>query len=398
MLGAVCLALGALASRHPAFRAGCAAGLALASGAFALAGRLDAAARGWEGPPFETTLEGRVRDLRRLPGGFRLDLDRVSAAEPGVRLPERIRLAGQTTQEGVDPIERALPDERLRIRVVLRAAQRARQSRRSRRPARSRARGRGRLGTSRRTRPCTRGCPSARAGGRWPLCMPRAPTLDARLAGTGPGGALLRALALGERAGLSAGAQDAFTRLGLAHLLSVSGLHLALMAGLAFSAAQAGLGRSAWLAARRDTRLPALAAAGLAAVLYALLSGWQVPVRRSLLLVLALGLAMLRGRRGGAAEPLAAASLAILAVEPQALFGASFQLSFAASAALAMAPRSLEPAPAQLAGRARPEPARGARLVGDGARRDQPAGGAPAGERRADRACWRTSRRFHGRA
>jgi len=66
---------------------------------------------------------------------------------------------------------------------------------------------------------------------------------------------------------------------------------------------------------------------------------WQVPVRRSLLLVLALALAMLRGRRGGASQPLAAASLAILAVEPQALFGASFQLSFAASAALAMAPR-----------------------------------------------------------
>ncbi|MFI5217492.1 MAG: hypothetical protein ACHQ3O_13210, partial [Candidatus Limnocylindria bacterium] len=69
VLGAACLALGAFGSRPPALRAVCAAGLALASGAFALAGRLDAAARGWEGAPFETTLEGRVRSLQRLPGG-----------------------------------------------------------------------------------------------------------------------------------------------------------------------------------------------------------------------------------------------------------------------------------------------------------------------------------------
>jgi competence protein ComEC len=175
--------------------------------------------------------------------------------------------------------------------------------------------------------------------------------LDERLARTGPGGALLRALALGERAGLSAHVQDAFTRLGLVHLLSVSGLHLALAAGLVFTAVHAALARWSWLAAHRDTRTPALAAAVLGAALYALLSGWQVPVRRSLLLVLALALAMQRGRRGAASEPLAAASLVILTVEPQALFGASFQLSFAASAPSRWR-RGPGRAPARLAGRA----------------------------------------------
>ena len=70
VLGVACLALGALASRHPAARALCALGLALASGAFALAARLDAAARGRPALPFETTLEGRVREVQRLPGGF----------------------------------------------------------------------------------------------------------------------------------------------------------------------------------------------------------------------------------------------------------------------------------------------------------------------------------------
>jgi len=351
VLGAVCLALGAVAARHPMLRAGCALGLALASGAFGLGERLDAAARGRPGLPFETTLEGRVRDLQRLPGGFWLDLDRVSAAESGVRLPEAIRLAGSATPDGVDPIERALPGERLRVRAVLRTP-----SALANPGGRERVRELSRAGvgaSGRLARPALHARVPEREGWR-PLAGLQAARarLGERLARTGPGGALLRALALGERGGLSASAQDAFTRLGLAHLLSVSGLHLALVAGLVFTAAQAALGRSAWLAARRDTRAPALAAAVLGAVLYALLSGWQVPVRRSLLLVLALALAMLRGRRGGASQPLAAASLAILAVEPQALFSASFQLSFAASAALALAPREVEPAPGHLAGRA----------------------------------------------
>jgi len=351
VLGAACLALGAVAARPPRFRAGCALGLALASGAFGLAERLDAAARGRPERPLETTLEGRVRDVQRLPGGFRLDLDRVSAADSGVRLPGAIRLAGPATPEGVDPIERALPGERLRVRAVLRAP-----SGFANPGGRERVRELSRTGvgaSGRLARPALHARMPEREGWR-PLAGLHAARarLDERLARTGPGGALLRALALGERAGLSAGGQDAFARLGLAHLLSVSGLHLALVAGLVFTAAHATLGRSAWLAARRDTRAPALAAAVLGAVLYALLSGWQVPVRRSLLLVLALALAMLRGRRGGASEPLAAASLAILAVEPQALFGASFQLSFAASAALALAPRAAEPAPVHLAGRA----------------------------------------------
>jgi len=347
----MCLALGAVVTPHSLLRAGCALGLALASGAFGLAERLDAAARGPEGPPFETTLEGRVREVQRVPGGFRLELDRVSPEKAGLRLPEAIRLAGPATPDGVDPIERALPGERLRLRAVLRAP-----SALANPGGRERVRERLRAGvgaSGRLADPALHVRVPEREGWR-PLAALHAARarLDERLARTGPGGALLRALALGERAGLSAEVQDAFTRLGLVHLLSVSGLHLALAAGLFFTGVHAALARWSWLAARRDTRAPALAAAVLGAVLYALLSGWQVPVRRSLLLVLALALAMLRGRRGGASEPLAAASLVILAVEPQALFGASFQLSFAASAALAVAPRSAEPAPAHLAGRA----------------------------------------------
>ncbi len=339
VLGCICLGLGALVATRPAPRAGCALGLAFATGAFGLADRLDAAERGRPAAPFEATLEGRVESVRRLPGAFSLDLGQVRRAGPGARLPETIRLGGPATPATIEAIERTLPGEQLRVRALLRAP-----SELSNPGGRGRLRELARAGvgaSGRLVHPALHARVPEREGWRPLAALHRLrAALDARLAQTGPGSALVRALALGERAGLSQPAQDAFARLGLAHLLSVSGLHLALVAGLVFAAAHAGLARWSWLAARRDSRAPALAAAVAGAVVYALLSGSEVPVRRSLLLVLALALAMARGRRGGPHEPLAAASLAILAAEPQALFGASFQLSFAASAALALAPRS----------------------------------------------------------
>ena len=107
VLGAACLGLGALAARRPAPRAVCALGLAFATGAFGLAERLDAAERGRPGAPFEATLEGRVESVRRLPGGFSLDLSRVRRVDPGVRLPETIRLAGATMLAASEAVERA---------------------------------------------------------------------------------------------------------------------------------------------------------------------------------------------------------------------------------------------------------------------------------------------------
>ncbi len=338
MLGVACLTLGAFATRHPNPRAVCALGVALAGGAFGLADRLDAAERGRPAVPLEATLEGRVLDVRRSAGGFAVDLDRVTRAGAGQALPQRLRLSGQPTPDGVAAIEAALPGEWLRLRARLR-----RPSELANPGGREHLRDLARAGvgaSGRLVHPALHvRIPERERARPFAALYGARARLDHRLAQTGPGGGLLRALALGERAGLSLAVQDAFARLGLAHLLSVSGLHLALVAGLVFAAARALLGRWVWLAARRDSRTPALLIAVVAASFYALLSGWDVPVRRSLLLVLAVALAMARGRRGGALEALAAASLVILAEEPQALFSAGFQLSFAASAALALAPR-----------------------------------------------------------
>ena len=384
VLGAACLALGAVAARRP-IRAPAARSAWRWHPARSVWPRaLDAAARDGPSSPSRRRSRDACGRCSACPAATGSTSTGWAQRRPACGCRRRSELRGEATPEGVAAIERALPGERLRVRARLAAPSAFANPggrERVRNLTRSGARASGRL-----AHPALHARMPEREGWR-PLAglLAARARLDERLARTGPGGALLRALALGERAGLSADVQDAFARLGLAHLLSVSGLHLALVAGLAFTAAHAALGRSAWLAARRDTRAPALAAGVAGALLYALLSGWQVPVRRSLLLVLALALAMLRGRRGRACEPLAAASLAILAAEPQALFGASFQLSFAASAALAMAPRAAEPAsprPADApgAGFARRSPAR---------RRRWPR---PARWRRSRWEAWRRSR------
>jgi competence protein ComEC len=75
----------------------------------------------------------------------------------------------------------------------------------------------------------------------------------------------------------------------------------------------------------------------LVAIVYALFSGWAIPVRRALIFLLVLALMVARGRSGLRAEPLAAAAIAVLGVEPGALFEPGAQLSFAATAALMFA-------------------------------------------------------------
>ena len=154
------------------------------------------------------------------------------------------------------------------------------------------------------------------------------------LAAAGPGSALIRGLALGDRAELAAPTREAFNRLGLTHALSVSGLHLAFAAAASFAIARRALGRVAWLAARCDARRLALAPAALFALGYALLAGWEVPAQRSLVMLAAAAFGIARGRPQRPGPVLGGAALCILAGEPQALFDPGAQLSFAAVAGL----------------------------------------------------------------
>lgn len=315
--------------------------LAFAAGALAMATRL-AAPRGGVAAG-EVTVEGTVAEVTRRGGGFRIRLTDVAAVTPPAPgessgVPSRILLYGYGAAV-VDPaLDARHPGERIRARVRLRAPRRLRNP--------------GSLGGLRALRRAGIGAEGslvhpalhvrlpAREGlhFRSRLHLRRAQFSD-RMAAANDRSGLLQALALGDRSHVDPALREDFARMGLSHLLAVSGLHLALVAAAVFALARTGLRRSRTLAARWDTRVLALACAFAAACAYAALSGFGVPVRRALVLFAGLTLAFLRGRARAASPPLAAAAVFVAADDPASVFGAGAQLSFAASLALVIAIR-----------------------------------------------------------
>ncbi|MEK7469218.1 MAG: DNA internalization-related competence protein ComEC/Rec2 [Planctomycetota bacterium] len=151
--------------------------------------------------------------------------------------------------------------------------------------------------------------------------------ISAGLSAIGPEGGLYRALVLGDRSALDTRLEQAFVTSGTAHVLAVSGLNLVLVIAMA-----AGLARLCGVSAR---------GAGLAALTvalsYAALVGWSPPVTRAAAMAASVLGARLLWRKGDLVNALAAAAILVLAVNPEDLFGAGFQLSFAAVLALVVA-------------------------------------------------------------
>ena len=150
----------------------------------------------------------------------------------------------------------------------------------------------------------------------------------------GPSGAIATALATGDQNSVPTEDADAMRRSGLTHLLSVSGLHIAAAVGAAMLLTLKLLALSERLALRFNLVLVAAAVGALTGIAYTLLTGAQVPTVRSCvaaLLVLA-GIAL--GRDALSMRLLAVGALVVLLFRPEAIAGASFQLSFAAVASI----------------------------------------------------------------
>jgi competence protein ComEC len=156
-----------------------------------------------------------------------------------------------------------------------------------------------------------------------------------RIAGALPGqevAGVLIALAIGDQQSIGAQQWTVFTRTGVNHLMSISGLHITMVAGLALGATLRVWRRSAWLTSRLAAQRAA-ALAGLAvAAGYAALSGFGVPAQRTVIMLAVVALALLLGRRISSLEVLAAALLTVTILDPWACLSAGFWLSFAAVA------------------------------------------------------------------
>ena len=160
--------------------------------------------------------------------------------------------------------------------------------------------------------------------------------LDRHIRAELPGspGTVATAFATGDQNAIRDADADAMRRSGLAHLLSVGGLHITAAVGLAMLLTLKLLALSERLALRFNLVLVAAGAGALAGIGYTILTGSQVPMLRSCIaaLIVLAGIAM--GREAISLRMLAVAALIILAVRPEAVTGPSFQLSFAAVGAI----------------------------------------------------------------
>jgi competence protein ComEC len=136
---------------------------------------------------------------------------------------------------------------------------------------------------------------------------------------------MLNAMLFGDRSSLTQKLRVGFQRTGSFHLFVVSGMHVALLAGLVF-----------WIARRLRLRnwLATLLTLALTYA-HALLTGFGVPVQRALLMTAVFLLARLLSRQRNPLNALGAAALAVLVWSPRALFEASFQMTFLAIVAIA---------------------------------------------------------------
>lgn len=150
----------------------------------------------------------------------------------------------------------------------------------------------------------------------------------------GSAGAIGATLATGDRGAISESDAEAMRRSGLAHLLSISGLHVTAMVGAAYILLLKLLALVPPLALR--LRLPIIAACGgaVAAIAYTLFTGAEVPTIRACIaaLVVLAGLAL--GRDAITMRVIAAGAIIVMLFWPEAVLGPSFQLSFAAVTAI----------------------------------------------------------------
>jgi competence protein ComEC len=150
----------------------------------------------------------------------------------------------------------------------------------------------------------------------------------------GSAGGIAAALAAGDEGAISQEDSDAMRRSGLAHLLSVSGLHITAVVVATIWAITRLLALWPWLALRIRIPVVAAGAGAVAAIGYTLLTGSQVPTARSCIAALLVLAALAMGREAITLRLVAAGAFLVMLIWPEALAGPSFQLSFAAVGAI----------------------------------------------------------------
>lgn len=150
----------------------------------------------------------------------------------------------------------------------------------------------------------------------------------------GEAGAIAAAMVTGKRDFLSYETRETIRQAGIFHIITISGVQMTLVAGIFYVGLRRLLALSTTLALRYPIKKWAAAAAILAAVLYDIMTGSRVGTERALFMTIIMLAAVLMERQALSMRNLGFAAMFVILLEPEALLGASFQLSFAAVAAL----------------------------------------------------------------
>jgi len=161
-------------------------------------------------------------------------------------------------------------------------------------------------------------------------------TIDGRIraAVKGDSGAIASALITGKRDALSGAVFDAMFISGVGHVLSISGYHMALVAGVVFFLVRALLALAPALALRHPIKKWAALAALVAATFYLVLSGAEVATQRSYIMAAVVLIGVMADRPTLTMRTIAVAAFAVMLLVPEAVVHPSFQMSFAATLAL----------------------------------------------------------------
>lgn len=149
---------------------------------------------------------------------------------------------------------------------------------------------------------------------------------------------VVAALSIGDQAAIPGAWWETFNRTGVGHLMSISGLHITMLAGMAGGLARRALrhpriGRPALLERCPADRLK-WAFALAVAFFYSALAGWGIPAQRTCWMLAVAGLALLGGRSQSLARVLALSAAVVTVLDPWAPLSAGFWLSFASVSAI----------------------------------------------------------------
>lgn len=146
----------------------------------------------------------------------------------------------------------------------------------------------------------------------------------------GETGAIAAALITGERGGISEATNTAYRDSGLFHILSISGLHMVVMAGAIFLLIRSLLALITPIALNYPIKKWAAGGALVGALGYLLISGASFATVRSYLMITVMFAAVMLDRNAVALRNVALAALLILVIYPESIFDPGFQMSFAA--------------------------------------------------------------------